>query len=62
MLFPILWGQAIYPLWWSSLMKDMQTEQFLCWSDITEHSTISSSNEEEELIYEFISRIALSSL
>jgi len=42
------WGQAIYSLWWSSLTKDMQTEQFLCWSDMTdtEHTT-SGSNEEE---------------
>jgi len=30
--------------------KDMQTEQLLCWSGMTdtEHSTTSSSNEEEE--------------
>jgi len=28
MLFPT-WGQAVYPLWWPSLTKDMQTEQ-LC--------------------------------
>jgi len=35
-----LWGQAVYPLWWPSLTKDMQTEQ-LCWSDVadTEHCT-----------------------
>jgi len=41
-------GQAVYPLWWpSSLTKDMQTEQLLCWSDVTdtEHSTTSGSNE-----------------
>jgi len=38
-------------LWWPSLTKDMQTEQLLCWSGLTytEHSTTSSSNEEEEL-------------
>jgi len=35
MLFPIL-GQAVYPLWWPSLTKDMQTEQLLCWSDSTD--------------------------
>jgi len=31
-------------------MKDMQTEQLLCWSDMTdkERCTTSSSNEEEE--------------
>jgi len=23
------WGQAVYPLWWPSLTKDMQTEQLL---------------------------------
>jgi len=35
-------------LWWPSLTKDMQTEQLLCWSGMTdtEHTT-SSSNEEE---------------
>jgi len=33
------------------MTKDMQTEQLLCWSGMTdaEHSTTSSSNEEEEL-------------
>jgi len=30
-----LWGQAVYPLWWPSLTKDMQTEQLLCWSGVT---------------------------
>jgi len=35
-----LWGQAVYPLWWPSLTKDKQTEQFLCWSGmtVTEHT------------------------
>jgi len=35
-------------LWWPSLTKDMQTEQLLCWSGMTdtEHSKTSSSNEE----------------
>jgi len=35
-------------LWWSSLTKDMQTEQLLCWSGIsdTEHRTTASSNED----------------
>jgi len=41
------WGQAVYPLWWLSLTKKMQTEQLLCWSSMTdtEHSTTSGSNE-----------------
>jgi len=45
------WGQAVYPLWWPSLTKDMQTEQLRCWSGMTdtEHSTTSGSNEEEEM-------------
>jgi len=36
-------------LWWPSLTKDMQTEQLLCWSGMTdtEQSIISSSNKEE---------------
>jgi len=36
-------------LWWPSLTKDMQTEQLLCWSGLTdtEHSTSSSSKEED---------------
>jgi len=44
------WGQAVYLLWWPSLTKDMQSEQLLCWSGITdiEHSTTTGSNEEEE--------------
>jgi len=29
-------GQAVYPLWWPSLTKDMQTEQLLCWSGMTD--------------------------
>jgi len=42
-------GQAVYSLWWLSLTKDIQIEQLLCWSGMTdtEHSTTSSSNEEE---------------
>jgi len=46
MLFPNL-GQAVYPLWWPSLTKDMHTEQLLCCSGITdtEHTT-SDSNED----------------
>jgi len=43
--------QAVNPLWWPSLTKDMQTEQLLCWSGMTDmehHSTTSSFNEEEE--------------
>jgi len=34
-------------LWWPSLTKDMQTEQLLCWSSMTdtEHTT-SGSNED----------------
>jgi len=48
MLFPTL-GQTVYPLWCPSLTKDMQTEQLLCWSVMTdtEHSKTSSSNEED---------------
>jgi len=39
--------KAVYPLWCPSLTKDMQTEQLLCWSGMTdtEHTT-SGSNEE----------------
>jgi len=46
MLF-LIWGQAVNPLWCPSLTKDMQTEQLLCWSGMTdtEHTT-SGSNEE----------------
>jgi len=35
-------------LWWPSLTKDMQTEQLLCWSGMTdtEHTVTSSSNED----------------
>jgi len=46
--FPLC-GQAVYPLWWPSLTKDMQTEELLCWSGMTdtEHSATSSSNEED---------------
>jgi len=38
-------------LWWPSLMKDMSTEQLLCWSCMTdtELSTISGSNEEKDI-------------
>jgi len=37
-------------LWWPSLTEDIQTDQLLCWSDMTdtEYSTTSSSNEEEQ--------------
>jgi len=49
MLFPIL-GPAVYPLWRPTLVKDMQAEQLVCWSGMTdtEHRsiTISGSNEE----------------
>jgi len=40
---------TINPTCWPSLMKDMQTEQLLCWSGMTdtEHSTTSGSNEDE---------------
>jgi len=42
------WSQAVYPLWWPSLTKDMLTEQrLLCWSGMTDtEHTISDSNEE----------------
>jgi len=48
MLFPTL-GPRSLTLWWFSLTKDMQTEQLLCWSGMTdtENSTTSGSNEEE---------------
>jgi len=47
-----LGGQAVYPFWWPSLTKDVQTEQLLCWSGRTdtEHSATSSSNEEEDFV------------
>jgi len=33
-------------LWWPSLTKDMQTEQLLCWSGMTDTElTTSGSNE-----------------
>jgi len=40
-------------LWWLSLTKDMQTEQLLCWSGMTdtEHTTTSGSNEVEVVPY-----------
>jgi len=42
------WGQAIYQLWWPSLTKDLQTEQLLYWSVMTDTvRTTSGSNEEE---------------
>jgi len=43
-------AKAVYPLWWPSLTKDMQTEQLLCWIGMadTEHSTTSSLNEKDE--------------
>jgi len=46
------WGQALYLLWWSSLTKDMQTEQVLCWSGManTKHDTTSGSIEEEPML------------
>jgi len=49
------WDQAVYRLWWPSLKKDMQTEQLLRWSGMTntEHSTTSSLNELED--YPFLS-------
>jgi len=40
--------QAVYSLWWLSWMKDMQTEQLLCWTGMTntQHTTSGSSEEE----------------
>jgi len=37
-------------LWWPSLTKDMQTEQLLCWSGMTdtEHSTSGSNKKDKE--------------
>jgi len=48
MLFPILGPSIVYTLCWPSLTKDMQTEQLLCWSGMTdiEHSITFGSNEE----------------
>jgi len=47
----IFWGQTVYPLWWPSLTKDMQTEQLLCWSGMTDtgHAIFSSNKEEVRL-------------
>jgi len=42
----LLCGQAVYPLWEPSLTIDMQTEQLLCWSGMTDTHTTSGSNEE----------------
>jgi len=44
------WGQAVYPLWWPSLTKGMQTQQLLRWCGMinTEH-TIFGSNKEVPL-------------
>jgi len=38
--------------WWPSLTKDMQTEQLLCGSGMTdtEHSTIFGSTEEDQFL------------
>jgi len=49
MLFPILRPSSLlYLLWSSSLTKDMQTEQLLCWSGMTDtEDTTSGSNEED---------------
>jgi len=45
-------SQAVYPLWWPSLTKDMQIEQLLCWSDMTDtEDTTSGSNEEEDCYF-----------
>jgi len=51
--------QAVYQLWWLSLTKDMQTEQLLCWSGMTntEHSTTSSSNEKEHILVLFLDQM-----
>jgi len=48
MLFPTLEPSSL-SVWWPSLTKDMQTEQFLCWSGMTDtkHRATSSSIEEE---------------
>jgi len=42
------WTQAIYPLWWPSLTKDVQTEQLLCWSGMTDTEHITSGSNEED--------------
>jgi len=39
-------------LWWPSLTKDIQTEQLLCWSGMTdtEHTTSGLNEEEDDAI------------
>jgi len=49
-------SQAVYPLWWLSLTKDLQAENPPCWSGMTdtEHSTTSGSNEKSTMSYSYI--------
>jgi len=51
-------------MWWPNLTKDMQTEQLLCWSGMTDvkHSTTSGSNEEAGLEKNFKSLVRLISI
>jgi len=35
-------------LWWPSLTKDMQIEQLLCWSDMTDTEPVTTSGSNEE--------------
>jgi len=39
-----------YPLWWPSLTKDMQIEQLLCWSVMTDTEHIISGSNEEDFV------------
>jgi len=52
MLFSHLGAKQSTVVWWPSLTKDVQTEQLLCWSGMTdtEHSTtaVAGSNEKDD--------------
>jgi len=37
------WGQAVYPLWRPSMTKDMQAEQLLYWSGMTDTEHVNNS-------------------
>jgi len=39
-------------LWWPSLTKDMQTEQLLCWSGMTDTEQATSGLNEEVITYD----------
>jgi len=46
-----LGAKQVYPLWWPSLTKDMQTEQLLCWSDKTDTEHITSGSKEVVVLF-----------